>query len=205
MEDLFMSAMHFRHACKLFKKDSEILNDDMDYILEAGRMSPSSFGLEHWHFLDIRSDQVKEALEPVCWNQPQITSCSNLVVILGKKNMRSTNPYVQKQFKRRKLSPDKYDTYMERIKSFVDVRDDAILNEWSARQCYIAAGNMMTAAACRQIDSCPIEGFEREKVESVLNIDCSEYFAALLVAFGFRGTEQQERLRLSLDEVVTRL
>jgi nitroreductase len=83
MEKTFMEAMDFRHACKIFDDTKKVSSEDMNYILEAGRKSPSSFGMEPWKFLVITNDDLKEKLKPFCWNQPQITTCSHLVVILA--------------------------------------------------------------------------------------------------------------------------
>lgn len=62
--------------------------------------------------------------------------------------------------------------------------------------------NMMTAAAIRGIDSCPIEGFERENVEKVLNLDTSKYRLSVVVPFGYRINPQSTQMRLPFDEVV---
>ena len=83
MDKTFMEAMDFRHACKIFDESKKVSNEDMNFILEAGRKSPSSFGMEPWKFLVITNDELKEKLRPFCWNQPQITTCSHLVVILA--------------------------------------------------------------------------------------------------------------------------
>ena len=48
MEKTFMEAMDFRHACKVFDETKKITDEDMNYILEVGRKSPSSFGMEGW-------------------------------------------------------------------------------------------------------------------------------------------------------------
>jgi len=61
---------------------------------------------------------------------------------------------------------------------------------------------MMLAAASLEIDSCPIEGFEREKVEELLNIDRTKYRVSLLLPFGYRIYPQSKRLRRSFEEVV---
>lgn len=79
--------------------------------------------------------------------------------------------------------------------------DENIL-AWTAKQCYIALGNMMTAASTKGIDSCPIEGFEKEKVEEVLGLDTSKYQLSVIVPFGYRVNEQSTQLRLDFDEVV---
>jgi len=83
MKNDFSQAMDFRHACKLFDENQKLSEEEMDFILEAGRKSPSSFGQEPWKFLVITDETLKAKLRPLCWDQPQITSCSHLVVILA--------------------------------------------------------------------------------------------------------------------------
>ncbi len=60
----------------------------------------------------------------------------------------------------------------------------------------------MTAAAVKGIDSCPIEGFEKEKVEKILDLDTSKYQLSVVVPFGFRLNEQSTQLREKLEDVV---
>lgn len=76
MEKTFMEAMDFRHACKIFDETKKISSDDLNFILEAGRKSPSSFGQEPWKFLVITNPELKAKIRPFCWDQPQITTCS---------------------------------------------------------------------------------------------------------------------------------
>ena len=61
---------------------------------------------------------------------------------------------------------------------------------------------MMTAAASIGIDSCPIEGFEKENLEKVLGLDTSKYQVSVVLPFGYRINEQSSQLRLSSSEVV---
>ena len=60
---------------------------------------------------------------------------------------------------------------------------------WCAKQCYIGLANIMTCAASQGIDSCPMEGFEKDYVERGLEIDTSQYEVAVLVV-GYRAKEQ---------------
>ncbi|MBN2721864.1 MAG: nitroreductase family protein [Campylobacterales bacterium] len=46
-----LEILNFRHACKLFDEDKKISKDDLNFILDAARLSPSSFGMEHWRFI----------------------------------------------------------------------------------------------------------------------------------------------------------
>ena len=86
------------------------------------------------------------------------------------------------------------------------IEGDRQISDWCARQAYIALGNMMTAAAMMEIDSCPIEGFEMEKTVAVLErhfgVDPKLYRPAVQIAFGYRVNEPRPKTRRALDVVV---
>ena len=66
MERTFMEAMDFRHACKIFDETKKVSDENINYILEAGRKSPSSFGMEPWKFLVITNEELKAKIRPFC-------------------------------------------------------------------------------------------------------------------------------------------
>lgn len=201
----FTKAMEFRHACKVFDENKKISQEEMHYILEAGRTSPSSFGMEAWKFLVITNEALKAKLRPACWNQVQITSCSHLVILLaGIENAKVESGEVAKRFGRRPLSQEQLDSYLSLYAGHLKqtLSTDAHLYEWTARQTYIAGANMMTSAAYVGIDSCPIEGFEKEKVEEILGLDTDKWQVSMLLPFGYRLNEQSTQLRLDFQEVV---
>ncbi|PHR69904.1 MAG: NAD(P)H-dependent oxidoreductase [Arcobacter sp.] len=205
MKNKFMEAMNFRHACKEFDSSRTISEEDIKYILEAGRKSPSSFGMEAWKFLVITNKELKEKLKTFCWDQKQITSCSHLVIVLaGIDSVKPTSGEVAKRFSRNEMSKDTLDFYMdlyaEHLKKVLS--SDHNIYSWTAKQSYIAAGNMMTAAALLEIDSCPIEGFDKNKVEEVLALDTSKYQLAMVLPFGYRLNTQSTQRRLDFDEIV---
>ncbi len=205
MQNDFTKAMDFRHACKVFDENKKISDEEMHYILEAGRKSPSSFGMEAWKFLVITNEELKAKLRPFCWNQVQITSCSHLVIILaGIENAKVESGIPKKRFMRREMPQETLDFYMDIYAKHLEktLSTNENIYAWTSKQSYIALGNMMTAAAFVGIDSCPIEGFEKENVEEVLGLDTSKYQVAVVVPFGYRLNEQSTQLRLPFDEVV---
>ena len=204
-KDEFLKIMDFRHACKLFDETKKISDEDMHYILEVGRKSPSSFGMEAWKFLVITNDELREKLRPFCWNQPQITTCSHLVIVLaGIETLKVESGVVRSQLMRRDMPQEKLDSFIELYASHLGdvLNDDDKIYQWSARQTYIAAANMMSAAANIGIDSCPIEGFEKDNVEKVLELDTSKFQVAMILPFGYRINEQSKQLRSSFESVV---
>lgn len=205
MDKTFEQAMDFRHACKIFDESKKISDEDLHYILEAGRKSPSSFGMEAWKFLVITNDELKAKLRPACWDQVQITSCSHLVVVLaGINSVRPQSGIPLKRFARRDMPQEKLEFYLNLYSSHLEdtLRNDENIYSWTARQTFIAAANMMTAAAVKGIDSCPIEGFDKDKVEEILALDKSQYRLALILPFGYRLNHQSTQLRVPFEEVV---
>lgn len=201
----FLKIMNFRHACKVFDETKKISDEDMHYILEVARKSPSSFGMEAWKFLVITNDALREKLRPLCWDQAQITTCSHLVVVLaGIESLKVESGAVGSQLMRRNLAQEKLDAYIGLYSSHLSdvLNDDDKIYQWSARQTYIAAANMMSAAAAIEVDSCPIEGFEKEKVEKVLELDTTKYQVSMMLPFGYRINEQPKQLRSSFESVV---
>ncbi|MEZ5453043.1 MAG: NAD(P)H-dependent oxidoreductase [Thiothrix sp.] len=201
----FMQAMNFRHACKKFDPERKIPNADFQQILEFGRLSPSSFGMEHWRFVVVQTPELREKLREACWNQPQITDSSHVVVIMAKHAaVEPGSNYVKKLFARRNLPQDAMEAYLDRYAAHNDTEIAPYMNTfaWASKQCYLALANMMTGAASLGIDSCPIEGFSKTGVEEVLGVDVSQYGVAVVVVFGYRAGEQTPRLRQPLEDLV---
>lgn len=77
---------------------------------------------------------------------------------------------------------------------------------WACRQTYISLANMMTAASMIGIDSCPMEGFNGEKINAVLkkdlDIDTEKFGISCMVAFGYRKKEPGAKTLQSMDKIV---
>jgi len=203
----FMEIMDFRQACKAFDETRKITNEDIKYILEAGRKSPSSFGQEGWKFLVITNEELKAKIRVHCWDQVQVTSCSHLVVILvAIDNLKPSSKVPEKRFARRDLPLYKRVAYTKVYADFLKDRgyleDDKTLCAWGARQTYIAMANMISAAAFKGIDSCPIEGFDKNEVEKVLALDTTKYQVSVVLPFGYRINPQPTKIRLPFEEIV---
>ncbi len=195
-----LKVFEFRHACKEFKKGKKIPEEDLRFILETGRLSPSSFGLEHWKFLVVQSQKLKEKLQPACFDQKQISTSSDVVVVLAKKGLyEGGSKHVAEMFKRRNY-PD--ETYKFMIDFHAQMVKNYDFTHWAVEQCPFVVANMMTGAALIGIDSCPIGGFVPDKVKEALDIDGDKYEVALIIPFGYRTQPQSLKTRLPFDEVV---
>ncbi len=205
MEKSFNEALDFRHACKVFDENKKISDEEMNFILDAGRKSPSSFGMELWKFLIITNEELKAKIRPLCWNQKQITTCSHLVVILCHiDGARVGAGLVEQRVKRGGRDEDRQKQYLDLYGGFLKetLSTDEKTYAWSSKQTYLAAQNMMMAAAVMGIDSCPIEGFDKQKVEEVLGLESKKMQLALVLPFGYRVNKQSKQIREPLKNIV---
>ena len=205
MSNAILEALSFRHACKIFDENKKISENDLKTILESGRISPSSFGMEPWKFLVVQNEELKAKIRPACWDQVQVTSCSDLIIILASiEDVKPVSGYPEKMFSRREMPQEQKDFYLDLYAKHLakTLSTDENILAWTARQCYIAASNMMTTAASLGIDSCPIEGFDKEAVETILELDTKKYQLAVVLPFGYRVNEQSTQLRHTFNDVV---
>jgi len=211
-----LDAFHFRHACKVFDPDRKIPEEDFNFILETARLSPSSFGFEPWHFLIIQNrDILTKFLSCVWGGQRQFPTASHVIFALVKRGyfMRYDSDYIMKMMRDvHKLPEDVIEQRSGFVKNFQEndydlLSSDRALDDWAARQTYIPLANMMTAAALIGIDTCPIEGFDRKKVNALLasefNVDLEKYTMGYALAFGYRDKEPHPKTRQSMDEITT--
>jgi nitroreductase len=199
MKSKLLEIFHRRHACHLFKADRALPREDLDFILEAGRLSPSSFGLEPWKFVVLSGQSQKLALQAACFQQPQVGTASVVIVVLAKLADMDPDSSYLRRLMAREYPGDALEGALKNYRKFHSATD---IRAWSEHQCHIAAANMMTAAAGIDIDSCAIGGFEADEVQRILQIKASDMVPSLVLAFGYCAQAQGEKMRLALEELV---
>lgn len=212
---LIIDAFNFRHACKSFDAAKTISPENFSTILEAGRLSPSSFGFEPWKFLVVQDPKLREKLFPFAWGaQKSLSGASHFVIILARKkiDLLADAAYITRimtdiQHLSSEIAENKRAAFASFQKNdFNLLESDRAIFDWASKQTYIALGNMLTAAAFLNIDSCPIEGFKPKGVEDVLIkeslLDAEHFGVSVMAGFGYRAAEPHAKTRQSIDDIV---
>jgi nitroreductase len=215
IHQLILDTWQFRHACKHFDATKIVSKEDFAVILEAGRLSPSSFGFEPWKFLIVQKDELKKKLYPVSWGaQNSFNGASHFVIFLARKKADTiyNSAYVNHIMTDIQKLPQNvveqkrkaFETFQK--DDFTLLESDRALFDWACKQTYIALANMLTTAALLKIDSCPIEGFNREAVEKLLQdegfLDATTFGVSVMASFGYRAVEPHNKTRQQLSSVV---
>ena len=211
-----LSAYAFRHACKAYDPNRKISEDDLRFILETARLSPSSFGLEPARFVVIKKPEILAFIKDNAWGVgAKATDASDLVLILARKGkaLQEDTAYFSRAFREVKGVDDAtFNAYTGFFKAFresdFDLTTERAFDDWTARQTFIALGNMMTTAAMLGIDSTPMEGFPMEKMSSYLAeqgvLNREEFNLVAMLALGYRGEQPKHpQARQAFDDVVT--
>ncbi|CAH1222800.1 Putative NAD(P)H nitroreductase YfkO [Paenibacillus sp. JJ-223] len=207
-----LKAYHFRHATKRFDPNRKISKEDFEFILETGRLSPSSVGSEPWKFVIVQNPALRERMvEFSSGGKGQFPTASHLVVFLARTDVRYDSAhleYICKEIKGMDQEtyeriPAAYRTFQQN-KGILD--SERTLFDWASKQTYIALGNMMTAAALIGIDSCPIEGFNQEETRRIFAeeglLEDGVWDISVMAAFGYRAEEPKYgKTRQSLEQV----
>ncbi|MBC5996524.1 NAD(P)H-dependent oxidoreductase [Romboutsia ilealis] len=204
--------LNFRHACKEFDPNKKISSENLEVIIEGGRLAPSSIGIEPWHFLVIENQELKDELSKVCFGgKTQIPTCSHFIIYLTRtpKEIRSDSEYINYLLKDVQHLPDDYASNMRNfMKSAEDmIGDDENMQSYANEQTYIALSSMMLSAAMLNIDSCTIGGIDRDAVEKILIdrnlLDKEKFRVTVGCTFGYRVHDSKPKLRQPLNEVFT--
>lgn len=184
----YLEALKQRYSVKKFDENTKLSRENLAPILEAGKLSASSLGLQPYRILVIEDELLKTKLIPAFYNPSQISTCSHLLVLISKKNIES--PYLDGYFneiKKVRQTPDEdLGGFRNSISKHFDTLAETEKENWAEKQTYILLGNLMFAAALEQVDSCPMEGFKAKLLEELLEINQSKEKISVTLALGYR-------------------
>ena len=191
METQFLEALKWRYATKKMS-GKEIPSEKLDAILEAIRLTPSSFGLTPYSVVVVQDKEIQAKLLPHCYNQSQIVDASALLVFAPWKNINTeqVDTYMKEIADARGIPVESLNDFANAIKGKINHSSIEDLHAWANKQAYIALGFGLAAAAVEKIDSTPMEGFNPDAVNEVLGFNEKGLHAACILALGYRDTEK---------------
>lgn len=201
--------LNWRYATKDFDSTKKISDEDMNTLLESLRLTPSSFGMQPWHFVVVQNTEKREQLVEKSWGQKQISEASHLIILCRLKEVNDSNvdQYVNDMAKTRGDSLESLEGFSNMIKGFISRKDENGQEQWMKDQAYIALGNLMTVCAQMRIDSCPMEGFSPKGYDEVLRLGDKGLWPVLVCPVGYRKDSDKyatlEKVRFPLKDLVT--
>ncbi|NRB52568.1 MAG: NAD(P)H-dependent oxidoreductase [Saprospiraceae bacterium] len=203
----FIKNLEWRYATKKFDTQKKVSTEDLEKIKEAIQLSASSYGLQLYKVLIIEDQATREKLKPASWGQPQITDASHLLVFCNyaKVSDDQIDEFIELKSKVQGIPINAIKGYGEFIKGKLAEKSSVEVDHWTARQTYIALGNLLAACAELKIDACPMEGFEPEMYNEILGLTEKGLSAAVVATVGYRSEEDQtqhaKKVRKPMDSL----
>lgn len=207
-----LSALQWRYATKAFDPTRRIPAETWETLVQSVVLAPSSFGLQPYRLLDVRTPALREALLPHAWGQRQFVDASHLVVFAVRTEVTAADidSLLARIVEVRSVAPDSL-AGLRGMMTGMLLSDGfkPVQTHWSARQAYLALGSLLESAALLGVDACPMEGFVPAEFDRVLQLPAQGLTAVVACALGYRSATDKyatiPKVRLPTADLVKTL
>ena len=204
--------LQWRYATKKYDPTKKVSQHDLDMILEAVRLAPTSSGLQQFRVILISNQELKQEIVAIAGGQQQVADCSHLLVFAAwdcytEQRIEGMYDFITDE---RGLPRGRFESYTNRLKtSYLPQTAEQNFNHTS-RQSYIGLGLAMAQAAELKIDSTPMEGFSNAALDELLDLKSKGLRSVTLLPLGYRDTEgdwlvNMKKVRLPKEEFIIEL
>ena len=201
--------LNWRHAAKAYDSTKKVSQEDLDKILEAARLAPTSSGLQPFRLIVVENQDMKEKMVSGAFNPEVMRDCSHVLVFAAWDSY--SNEKIDKVYDHhtdvRDLPRGRFSSYTDMIKDLYNAQTPEQHFAHTARQTYIALGLAMAQAAELKIDSTPAEGFNNEVVDEILELKKLGLKSVSLLYLGYRDAENDwlshmKKVRIPMEEFI---
>jgi len=203
----FITNQNWRYATKKFNATKKISTQDLNTLKEAIRLSTSSYGLQPYKVIIVENPELRAQLQPAAYGQSQVIDASHLIIFANETNVddQTINKYINRISETRGIPAESLAGFGDYMKGPINSMPENVKNIWTAKQTYLALGNLLNAAAELKIDVTPMEGFVPAKVNEILGLEKLGLNASLMAAIGYRheedDTQHYKKVRKSNEEL----
>ncbi|MFV8359872.1 NAD(P)H-dependent oxidoreductase [Flavobacterium sp. LS1P3] len=203
----FLENQNWRYATKKFDATKKITIEDLNTLKEAIRLSSSSYGLQPYKVIIVENPELRANIQPAAWGQSQITEASHLIIFANETKLDEVaiDEYIKNISLTRNTPIEALAGYGDFMKSKITSLTPEEKNIWTAKQTYLALGNLLNVAAELKIDATPMEGFVPTQVNEILGLDKLGLNATLIATLGYRhdedATQHYKKVRKSNEDL----
>ena len=204
-----LDKLNWRYAAKAMN-GKKVSQDKIDNIIEAARLAPTSSGLQPFEIIVVKNQKIKEQIRPIAWNQSVITDCSHLLVFAAWDTY--TEDRINYMFdltnEIRGFKNEGWENYRQKLLKMYPQQDVEVNFNHAAKQAYIAFSQAISAAAFEGVDATPLEGFDADKLDEILDLRAKGLRSVVMLPVGYRDTDNDwlvnlVKVRKSTEDLVT--
>ena len=192
-----LEAIQTRRAIKHYDPDHQISEADERTLMEHAILSPTSYNIQNWRFVVVKDPEQRKKLRAAAWDQAQVTDASVLILLTA--DLKSWENGTERYWK--DAPAEVGEMLVGMTKSFYSGKDQLQRDE-AMRSIGIAAQTIMLSATAMGLDSCPMIGFDADKVGEIINLP-ENHVIGMMVVVGKKISDAQPRGgQLPISEVV---
>ncbi|WP_346883809.1 nitroreductase family protein [uncultured Algibacter sp.] len=204
-----LEKLKWRYATKAMN-GKKVAQEKIDNIIEAASLAPTSSGLQPFEIIVITNQELKEKIKPISWNQPVITDCSHLLVFAAWDTY--TADRINKMFDLtntvRGFENEGWENYRQQLLNSYPQKDAQVNFNHAVKQAYIAFSQSIAAAAFEKVDCTPLEGFDPDALDKILDLRAKGLRSCVMLPIGYRDTENDwlanlPKVRKPIEDLVT--
>jgi len=190
-------AIEQRRSVKHYDSDHVMTKEEIDQILNLAILSPTAFNIQNWRFVVVSDKELRKKIRAASWDQAQVTDSSLFIILCA-----DTKSWEKEPGRYWRNAPQEVqDFLLPAIDSYYKDKSQVQRDE-AMRSCGIAAQTLMLAAKSMGYDSCPMDGFDFDKVAELINLP-SDHVISMYVAIGKKTQEAWPRGgQLRLEELL---
>ena len=194
-----LEAIKERRSIKHFDPSHKLTETEIQNLFEMAKLSPTSFNIQNWRFVYVDDKEVQAQLKSAAWNQAQVEEASGVVVLCA--DLKASEKDPQRYWKDDDQSVQ--DAIVPMIRKFYEA-NESLQRDEALRSCGIAAQTIMLTAKDMGYDSCPMIGFDSQKVAEIINLP-KDHIVTMMITIGKATQAAKPRSgSLKLSEVLIR-
>ncbi len=203
-----LDALNWRYAVKKFNADKKVSKEDIETILSAVRLAPSSYGIQPLKILVVENPELRNELRSFAYDQSQISDASCLLVLCAYNEITESIIEGMIQFTAAANGQDisELSEFQKHLMTAILPMEKMEMKKWNDHQVYISLGHLLQTCAHLRIDSIPMEGFKSEEFDRILGLTEKNLHSVVLCPIGYRSEEDarqhSNKARRSLEDLV---
>jgi Nitroreductase len=187
----FVSVVTDRRSANKFNKGVPIEDRELNEIFELVKYAPSSFNLQHAHYVVVRDEDIKQQVYEAANKQYKVQTASAVILVLGHMDAHLNAAEINEGLlSLGVINKQEFDFTVSSVQEFYEERGEAFKRDEAIRNANLSAMLFMLAAKEKGWDSSPMIGFDPEAMMKVLDIP-DRYVPALLIGIGKEDTSNR--------------
>lgn len=194
-----LDAIRSRRSVKHYDANHQMSSEEVETLLSLALLSPTAFNIQNWRFVIVEDKDLRVKIREAAWDQAQVTDTSLFIVLCA-----DLKAWEKEPMRYWANAPEAVQEFMLPAIDHYYRGKDQVQRDEAMRSCGMVAQTLMLSAKALGYESCPMDGFDFDKVAELIHLP-EDHVIAMFVAIG-KGTQEAwpRPGQLGLENVVLR-